>query len=76
MTGATIEVRKVEEQRNHRLLFSVRVSADTDNMEFTIGIPDQGSTAANEAAVLASALAFAQALGAAAQLQMGAGTHP
>jgi hypothetical protein len=44
-------------------------------MEFPIGIADQGSPAANEAAVLASTLAFAQALEAAAQLRLGAGAH-
>ena len=49
---ANIEVKKVEEQLNHRLLFSVQVSGDTDHMEFPVGIPDQGSPAANEAAVL------------------------
>ena len=59
---ATIEIKKVEEQRDHRLLFSVRVSGDVDHMEFPVGITDQGSQAANEGAVLASALAFAEAL--------------
>jgi hypothetical protein len=72
---ANIEVKKVEEQLNHRLLYSVRVSGDADHMEFPIGIPDQGTPAANEAAVIASALAFAEALEAAAQLRLGAGTH-
>jgi len=69
---ANIEVKKVEEQLNHRLLYSVRVSGDADHMEFPIGIPDQGTPAANEAAVLASALAFAEALEAAAQLRLAA----
>ncbi len=59
MTLANIEVRKVVEQLNHRLLYSVRVNADTNHMQFPIGIQDQGSPAANEAAVLASTLAFA-----------------
>ena len=57
---ANIEIRKVEEQLNRRLLFSVQVSGDTDRMEFPVGIPDQGSPAANDAAVLTSALAFAE----------------
>ena len=48
---AKIEIKKVEEQLNHRLLFSVRVSGYTEPMEFPVGIPDQGSQAANEAAV-------------------------
>ena len=65
---ADIEVKKVEEQLNHELLFSVRVNADEGHMEFPIGIKDQGSPAANEAAVLASTLAFAEDLEAAARL--------
>jgi hypothetical protein len=39
---AKIEVKKVEDQLNHRLLFSVRVSGDADHTEFPIGIQDQG----------------------------------
>ncbi len=72
---ANIEVQKVEEQLNHRLLYSVRANANTDHMEFPIAIQDQGSPAANEAAVIASALAFAEALEAAAQRRLDAGTH-
>ena len=41
-------------------------------MEFPIGIQDQGSASANEAAVLASTLALAEELEAAARLQLGA----
>ena len=72
---ANIEIRKVEEQPNRRLLFSVQVSGDTDHMEFPVGIPDQGAPAANDAAVLTSALAFAEQLKAAARLRLAAGTH-
>lgn len=72
---ANIELKKVEEQLNHRLLYSVRVSADTDHMEFPIGVQDQGSAAANEAAVLASALAFGEALETAARLRLHPGTR-
>ncbi len=72
---ATIEIKKVEEQLDHQLLFSVRVSGDMDHMEFPIGIPDQGSPAANDAAVLTFALAFAEQLEAAARLRLAAGTH-
>ena len=43
-------------------------------MEFPIGIQDQGSAAANEAAVLASTLALAEALEAATRLRIGEGT--
>ena len=70
-----IEVKKVEDQLNHRPLYSVRVNADMDRMEFPIGIQDQGSPAANEAAVLASTLAFADALDAAARLRIREGTR-
>ena len=69
-----IEVKEVEQQLNRRLLFSVRVSGETDQMEFPIGIQDQGSPAANEAAVLASTLAFAEEIEAAARLRLAA-TH-
>jgi hypothetical protein len=75
MMMAKIEIKNVAEQLNHRLLYSVRVTEDTDHMEFPIGIQDQGSPAANEAAVLASTLAFAEALEAAARLRIGAGAH-
>ena len=57
---AKIEVKKVEDQLNHRLLFSVRMSGETGPVEFPVGIPDQGAQAANEAAVLTSALAVAE----------------
>ena len=70
-----IEIRKVEEQLNHRLIFDVRVIGDTDHMEFPIGIPDLGSPTANEASVLASTLAFAEQIEAAARLRLAAGTH-
>ena len=69
---AKIEIKKVEERLNHRLLFSVRVSGYTEPVEFPVDIPDQGSQAANEAAVLTSVLAVAENIEAAAQLRMGA----
>jgi hypothetical protein len=69
---ANIEVKKVEEQLNHGLLFTMRVNADEGHMEFPIGIQDQGSPAANEAVVLASTLAFAEELEAAARRRLGA----
>ena len=67
---ANIEVKKVEEQLNHGLLFSVRVNADKSHMEFPISVQDQGSATANEAAVLSSTLAFAEELEAAARLRL------
>ena len=71
---AELEVTKVEEQLNHQFLYSVRLSADATCMEFPIGIQDQGSARANEAAVLASTLALAEELEAAARLQLRAGS--
>jgi len=71
-----IEVKKVEEQLNHRLLFSVRMSTDNGQIEFPIGIQDQGSAAANEAAVLTSALGLTEELEAAVRRRLGAGTRP
>ena len=69
---AELEVTKVAEQLNHQVLYSVRLSADANRMEFSIGIHDQGSASANEAAVLASTLALAEEFDAAARLQLGA----
>lgn len=71
---AELEVTKVEERLNHQFLYSVRLSADTNRMEFPIGIQDQGSARANEAAVLASTLALAEEPEAATRLQLGAGS--
>ena len=70
-----IELKKVEQQLNHRILYSVKVNADADHMEFPIGIQDQGSATANETAVLASTLAFAEEFKAAARLRLDATTR-
>jgi hypothetical protein len=75
MMMANIEVVKVEEQLNRRVLYSVRVNADRDHMEFPIGIQNQGSATANQAAVLSSTLTFAEELAAAARLQLGSVTR-
>jgi hypothetical protein len=48
MIMADLAVTKVAELVNHRFLYSVRVSADANRMEFPIGIQDQGSPTANE----------------------------
>ena len=72
---ANIEVKKVEELLNHRILYSVNVNADADHMEFPIGIQDHGSTTANETAVLTSAIAFAEELEAVARFRLDAGAR-
>ena len=71
---AELEVTKVEERLNHQVLYNVRLSADANRMEFPIGIQDQGSASANEAAVLASTLTLAEELEAAARLRLRTGT--
>ena len=72
---AELEVTKVAEQLNHQFLYSVRLSVDANRMEFPIGVQDRGSASANEAAVLASTLALAEELEAAARLRLGSGTR-
>ena len=71
---ADLEVTKVAEQLNHQVLYSVKVTAGANRMEFPIGIQDQGSASANEAAVLASTLTLAEELEAAARLRLRSGT--
>ena len=39
---AKIEIKKVEERLNYRLLFSVRVSGYTEPVEFPVDIPGSG----------------------------------
>ena len=68
---ANIEVKKVEEQPGRRLLYSVHVQSDAGRTEFPIGVDDQGSAAANEAAVISSTLGFAEELAASARLRLG-----
>jgi hypothetical protein len=72
---ANIEVRKVEQQMNRRLLFNVRVDTAGGKMEFPIDIEDQGSAAANEEAVLANTLSLAEELTASIRLLLHGGTH-
>ena len=67
---ADIEVIKVEEQREGRFLFNVRVDAAEGRIEFPIGIKDLGSPAQDEAAVLRSTLSFAEELAASVRLRL------
>jgi hypothetical protein len=75
MMMAELEVTKVAEQLTHKLLYIVRLNADANHMEIPIGIQDQGSASANEAAVIASTLVLAEELEAAARLRLGPGTR-
>ncbi len=69
---AHIEVTKVEEQREGRFLFNVRIDAVEGRIEFPIGIQDLGSPAQDEAAVLRSTLGFAEELAASVRLRLDA----
>ncbi|WP_448956467.1 hypothetical protein [Labrys neptuniae] len=64
---AHVEMIKVEERANGRLLFNVRVPLATGKVELPIAIKDQGSSALNEAAFLRSTLDFAEELAASAR---------
>ena len=72
---ANIEVNKVEQQLNRRLLFNVRVNTASGQMEFPIDIEDQGSAAANEDAVLANTLSLAEEVTASVRLLLRGGTR-
>ncbi len=67
---AKIEVTKIEEQAKGRLLFNVRAHTAEGRIEFPVVIPDQGSPDLDEAAVLRSALDFAQELTASIRLRL------
>jgi hypothetical protein len=71
MTMTKVEVTKIEEQRNGRLLFNVRAYGSEGRVEFPIGIQDLGSPALDEIAVLRSTLGFADDLAASIRLRLG-----
>jgi hypothetical protein len=68
---ADIQVAKVEQHPNGRLLFSVRVQTSEGRMEFPIAVQDAGTAARNEEAVLRSALRIAEELAESARLRVG-----
>jgi hypothetical protein len=72
---ANIELQKVEQRMDRRLLFNVRVNTAAGKMEFPIGIQDQGSAAANEDAVLTNTLGLAEELTASIRLLLRGGAH-
>jgi hypothetical protein len=69
MTTA-IEVTKIEEQANGRLLFNVSANTPEGRIEFPMGIQRLGSPVLDEAAVLRSALDFADDLAASLRLRL------
>ena len=66
-----LEVTKIEEQGNGRLLFNVRAYTSEGRIEFPIGIRDLGSPALDDIAVLRSTLGLADELAAAIRLRLG-----
>jgi hypothetical protein len=71
MTMTKLEVTKIEEQGNGRLLFNVRAYTSEGLIEFPIGIQDLGSPALDDIAVLRSTLGLADELAAAIRLCLG-----
>jgi len=67
---ATIEVTKIEEQAEGRLLFNVRAFTAEGRIDFPIGILRLETPALDEAAVLRSTLQFAEELTAALRLRL------
>ncbi len=68
---ADIQLAKVEQHPDVRLLFSVRVRASEGRMEFPIAVQDEGTAARNEVAVLRSTLRFAEELAESVRLRLG-----
>ena len=67
---STIEVTKIEEQAKGRLLFNIRAYSPEGRIEFPMGIQRLGSPVLDEAAVLRSALDFADDLAASLRLRL------
>ncbi len=67
-----IEITEIEAQPDKRLLFNVRLNADPARVDFSVGITDLGSGAANEIAVLNAALDLGEQLAAAARRRLAA----
>jgi hypothetical protein len=67
---ATIEVTKIEEQAEGRLLFNVRAFTAEGRIDFPIGILRLETPALDETAVLRSTLKFAEELTAALRLRL------
>jgi hypothetical protein len=66
-----LEMTKIEEQGNGRLLFNVRAYTSEGRIEFPIGVQGLGSPALDDIAVLRSTLGFADELAAAVRLRLG-----
>jgi hypothetical protein len=66
----TIEVTKIEEQAEGRLLFNVRAHMPEGRIEFPIEIQRLGTPVLDEAAVLRSTLDFADDLAASLRLRL------
>jgi hypothetical protein len=66
-----IEVTKVEERTNSRIIFRVRVRTTMGQTDVPISVQDQGSSALNETVALRSTLAFADELAASVRHRLG-----
>jgi hypothetical protein len=66
-----VQVTRVEDHPNGRLLFNVRVQTGEGRMEFPIAVRDEGTAAQNELAVLRSTLRFAEQLVDSVRLRLG-----
>jgi hypothetical protein len=69
-----IEVRKVEEHPNGRLLYSLCVQAPDGKIECSIAVQDEGIAAQNEAAALRSTLRLADDLAGSVRQRLGSGS--
>ena len=68
---AGIDVTKVEQHPNGRLLHSVRAQSTEGRMEFSIAVQDEGTVTQNEVAVFRSTLRFAKELTESVRLRLG-----
>jgi hypothetical protein len=68
---ADVQVTKVEQHPNGRLLFSVRLQTGDGRMELPIVVQDEGTAARNELAALRSTLRFAEELVESVRLRLG-----
>ncbi len=57
-----LELTKIEERMQNRLLFNVRAYGPGERIDFPIDVAGHGSTAQDEMAVLRAALSWAEAL--------------
>jgi hypothetical protein len=67
---ANVELTKIEERLNRKLLYNVRIQRSEGRIEFPIGIQEYGSASLDEAAVLRATLIFAEELATSLRLKL------